>query len=158
MKFKVLGLDELEKDFKNDFKSGSVEFGYGEKSGSHPKSGMKYSDIAYISEWGASIKVYGNDGTIPKRPFFSETIDKFNINGAEIEHGMLSKGVLKTKWIIDTLCSNIKADIKESIKYWKEPKNARLTVRKKGFDDPLVETGGLGEACVKQGDIKFENL
>lgn len=154
-KLKFLGFDELEKAFQEDFKSGKVEFGYGEKSGTHPSGKITYADIAYISEWGAHINVFGNDGFIPKRPFFSDVVDNFHINTREIEHGMLVKGVFRTAWVIDTICENLQLKIKYSILDWETPPNARLTIRKKGFDNPLVETGGLAEAAKKQGDIQF---
>lgn len=154
-KLKILGFEDLEKAFAEDFKSGVVEFGYGEKSGTHPSGKMKYSDIAYISEWGANINVFGNDGYIPKRPFFSTVVDDFNINTREIEHGMLAKGVFRTTWVVNTICDNIKLKIKYTIRDWSEPQNARLTVRGKGFNDPLVETGGLADAAVKQSEIKL---
>lgn len=33
--------------------------------------------------------------------------------------------------------------LKESILEWKTPDNAPLTIKLKGFDDPLIETGSL---------------
>lgn len=151
--FKVLGLDELEKEFKKDFKSASVEFGYGENSGMHPSGKISYEDIAYASEWGADINVFGNDGEIPPRPFFSLAVDEYTFRSGEIEYGMMRKGVFRSAWVVERLCEEFQYKLAEVIAEWKEPRNARLTVRKKGFNNPLVETGGLAKAAKKQGEI-----
>ena len=154
MRFKVSGLDDLEKAFREDFKSACVEFGYGPKSGKHSRSGVDYSYIAHVSEWGGVVNVYGYDGIIPPRPFFSETIDNYIPRTGEVEHGMIRNGVFRSEWVVDTICADLRYALKETIAEWSDPPNAPLTIERKGFNDPLVETGKLWNAAVKQGKVE----
>lgn len=162
-RFKVKGIDGLIQTFKRDFKSASVEFGYGRKSGKPKRSSRKgmpdrgditYADIANMAEWGAEIDVFGNVGVIPMRPFFSEAVDNFKINEGEIKFGMIRNGVLQSKWIVDVMCENLKYQIKYEIENGNWAPNEPLTIRLKGSDKPLVETGGLGDAAVQQQKVR----
>lgn len=162
-RLKVKYIDGLIQDLSRDFKSASVEFGYGRKSGKHNRSGrnnmpargeINYSDIAYISEWGSPVNVFGNEGNIPSRPFFTFAYDSFNINEGEIKYGMLRNGVLQSEWIVNTLCDNFRYEIKRAIENGGWEANARLTVRLKGRNSPLIETGGLADAAVQQQKVR----
>lgn len=95
----------------------------------------------------------------PARPFISTTLD----NGRKIYTTMLVDsmraalvggsgrdrlGRFKTPTVnVDTLLSEIgeeiRRDMQAYIRGWFDPENADSTVARKGFDDPLVETGAM---------------
>ena len=67
---------------------------------------------------------------------------------------MIRNGVFRPEWVVDTICSDLRYALKETIAEWSDPPNAPLTIERKGFNDPLVETGKLWNAAVKQGKVE----
>ena len=106
----------------------------------HPEEpfGLDLPSIANIQEYGAP------EANIPPRPFMSETFRTTRVYQAfKAGLDLLFRGVATDpghsiwtqagKFLAKEMSGNI-AD-------WSEPANAPRTVAKKGFDDPLIETG-----------------
>lgn len=79
---------------------------------------------------------------IPPRPFMRNAIDK---NGSE--WGDVFKKAIKQTGSIDQalviLGEKVKESIQDSIRTFADPPNAKSTIKKKGFDAPLRDTGTL---------------
>ena len=158
IKFKIKGLNELEKEFRNNFKSASVEWGYGPNSGYH-EDGRPYSEIAAAHEYGAPRnKMYnnkfGHPAPIPQRDFFTQTIEGVDVLPKAIDRLTTRKGVFDSKRAVEFVIESLKLRLKEVIDYGNFEPNSEATIAKKGFNKPLVETGGLADAAKVQGEIK----
>lgn len=88
-----------------------------------------------VAEYGA----YNEFGTskIPERPFmrtsFDESIDLFmQFNPFEDNTQHISSSYI--------------GKVQETIEQWSTPENAESTIKQKGFNDPLVNTGRLKES------------
>lgn len=102
------------------------------------KGDVSVAQAAYWNEYGTA--------TIPARPFFRNTIaekqDEWADNAASIlQHtgGDVSKALA-------FIGEDVKGDIVETIQNFMEPENAPSTVKKKGFNKPLIDTDGLWKA------------
>lgn len=110
----------------------------------HPRSKQPLNRIAVINEFGApSPTGRKRKGAIPARPAVTTTLrrNKFKYYGMM---GAAAKKFLKNKssgaqQIARTLAA-IVWDVQYAIENWSDPPNAARTIRRKGFDDPLVET------------------
>lgn len=86
---------------------------------------------------------------IPPRPFLRYTFDHYLDNWTELAADLAFKVFIREINYQDTfpiLGDAIVKDIKRTIKEFSEPKNAPLTIAKKGFDDPLIEKGELRDS------------
>ena len=109
-----------------------------------------YSDgkpIAYIS----LIQEFGTaDGRIPARPHHREWFDsKINIMKNLIikEMNAIHEGKISFDDMLATLGEYGKNELKNVIIKKSTPPNAPATVRKKGFNDPLIETGKMRDSA-----------
>ena len=103
-----------------------------------PPGGLNLPSIALIQEMGAP------EANIPERPFMTETFRTsgafqfakralqliFRGAGTDVRHSLFSR-----------LGKFVALEMSRNIKDWSEPANAPKTVAKKGFNDPLIETG-----------------
>ena len=107
----------------------------------HPRSEKPYSYIAAINEFG------NEDLHIPPRPFMRESTPKFREAMVRIllDHDY-EKYPHLTARDVEELKQTFKDILGESIRNFSSPPNAPRTVKRKGFNDPLVETGGLQDA------------
>lgn len=84
---------------------------------------------------------------IPARPYIRSTVDQ-NADDyhrhAETLTGLMLDGELDKFEALSLMGQKIEADIKNQIINISSPPNARSTIRKKGSDNPLVDTGLLG--------------
>lgn len=159
IKFKIKGLNELEKEFRDNFKSASVEWGYGPNSGYH-EDGRPYSEIAAAHEYGAPRnKMYnnklGHPAPIPQRDFFTQTVERTGkLLQPEKEIIVIKKGIFNSKRLIEYIVKSLQMTLASVINYGNFEPNSEATIAKKGFNKPLVETGGLADAAKVQGEIK----
>jgi hypothetical protein len=96
----------------------------------------------------AAIAVWNEYGTsrIPARPFMRSTLDRRSAAYDRQMEKIFTKvmtGKVNVLTGLATLGKQIAKDISNSIDKWKKPPNAISTIKKKGFNDPLVETGEL---------------
>ena len=99
------------------------------------------SSVAAFNEFGTS--------RIPARPFIRTTFEQ---NQARYFRSMAQRlgSIMRGKSDFDTQLERIGAlviaDLKASIAGWSDPPNAESTIRSKGFNNPLVETGAMMNA------------
>lgn len=139
-------LQEIQKSIE---KSKSVDIGWDENA--------RYEDgksIAYV----ASIQEFGNDenrymntpnGTpapIPPRPFFrSLVVDKKASWGGEIATKVQESNFDSGK-ALNEVGKMVSEQLKEKIVSFDTPPNAALTVKLKGFNDPLIDSGQMRDS------------
>lgn len=86
---------------------------------------------------------------IPRRPFLRDTWE-LNVGKWSELIGNLAFEVfmcrMKPAEFYQRLGDRVVDDIKRTIKEFDEPGNAALTVEKKGFNDPLIETGKMRDS------------
>ena len=103
----------------------------------------RYDDgtpVAAVAAWNE----FGTE-TIPERPFFRRAIAKMEEEGLA---KVLGKGIDRERLVIDRrVADKIGAyaaeQVQQSITDLKEPPNAPETIRRKGSDDPLIDTGRM---------------
>lgn len=113
--------------------SGSVEVGFIDKA-TYP-DGTSVAAVAAFNEFGTSKS--------PPRPFFRNTIQKnsrkwpINLATALKANGCDASAAL------DLVGQEVQEEIQESIRSNTPPPNAESTVKAKGFDRPLIDTGHM---------------
>ena len=139
-----------------DFGNTSIEVGWVQAGQRHADTKLTVPQLAAVQEYGA---VAGHGAVIPPRPMLRTTVRKRGkqwIAQAEA----LSKQVLKGKKINAEeifgalVADDVKAMINDS-KNWIP--NATATVRRKGKNTPLIDTGAMRDAVdyrVHKGKIK----
>lgn len=95
------------------------------------------------SNFASDHEVAAHTITIPPRPFFRTTIKE-----GEKHWGKDLGKVLKDKdydavAALNAMGEEIKGEIQESIRDWTAPPNAKSTIAKKGFNDPLFGDGTM---------------
>ena len=90
--------------------------------------------------------------TIPARPFFRYTISRHNRDWADTLAAELRNTKMNAKLSLEITGKVIKGDIQSEIVSFDDPPNATSTVRSKGFDKPLIDTGDL----LKSVDYQFK--
>jgi len=81
--------------------------------------------------------------TIPPRPFFRSMIaDEKPYWSSDLRHALNEYNYNAHK-ALDSMGQLIVADLQKSIKDFTTPANAPSTIARKGFDDPLVDTGHM---------------
>ena len=99
--------------------------------------GESVAQVAYWNEYGTA--------TIPARPFFRNTIAEKQDEWAEKAAELLKQSD-DTSHVLALIGEGVKGDIVETIQNFREPENAPSTVKRKGFDKPLIDTGDLWRA------------
>lgn len=110
-------------------------------AGAHP-SGATMAEIAAFQEFGTR--------SIPARPFLRTTLEENlakyqRLAGRELSKA-LQPGGRTVKQVVNRLGLKIVADIQKKIVAIRTPPNAPSTIRQKGFDNPLIETGRLRQS------------
>lgn len=125
---------------------GSVELKVGVMSGAtNPKSSIPVAEYATYNEYGAHIETDTKSFDIPARSFLRGTLD---LNEDRYVSGLaqtLAEGV-DPEIALELLGQVIEDDVKQAIETWEDPPNSPRTIRKKGRDMPLRDTGSLYRA------------
>lgn len=96
----------------------------------------------------AQVGFWNEFGTVnaPPRPFFRTAIENNNSEWASV----LARAVVyydyNAKQALGALGVKMAEDVTQSIVGWQSPENAPYTVKKKGFNKPLIETGDLSRS------------
>lgn len=81
--------------------------------------------------------------TIPPRPFFRTMIAENSPQWGET----LGKQLVATNYNVNRslrlMGTEMKGQLQDSIRNWSTPSNAPSTIRKKGFNDPLIDSGEM---------------
>lgn len=156
-------LDDHEKVLK-ELNGYTVEAGwfasarYQASKGSSPNMvGVPVAKIAMINEFGATIKKNNNGKhsviVIPARPFMREAVQKFKQERIQKQAAIVRQLLamkIKPEQAMAQIGLVMENCIVESIKNFKEPKNAPSTVKKKGFDKPLIDTGQMWQSVASK--------
>lgn len=94
----------------------------------------------------AEHALYNEFGTarIPARPAWRTTLDRFQKKYDNLMLDAIDNAILGKESIVVGLQrfgTAVKEDLQKAITNWKKPPNAPSTIAKKGFNDPLIETG-----------------
>lgn len=118
------------------------------------KAGVMQANMvtrAKVNEFGNPDNIFfGNPkikAPIPERPFIRPAIEGRR-NVRDYENAMAEQIIGDLDTVdLDSLLTVLGEAVKEKIQLniidKSEPRNAEFTVNRKGFDDPLIETGGL---------------
>lgn len=127
----------------------------------HSETGENYAKIAFWNEFGTksagklvSFMVQGQKITVPhkgmpSRPFFRTMISKEKGTwGDKIARGLKTEKFTSEE-VLGIVGADIKTALQTSIQGWTEPPNTALTIRKKGFNKPLIETGNMWKHAIE---------
>lgn len=88
----------------------------------------------------ASIQEFG-DGKIPPRPFFRLMVAEKSGSWPEAIRLNLKATDYDAHKTLDRMGQGVKSQLQDSIKTLTDPPLAPSTVKRKGFDKPLIDTG-----------------
>ena len=115
------------------------------------ENGVAIAVVALWNEFGTS--------TIPERPFWRPALRKVRPKVRRMILERARKGIKPSypyrhagndRLLAQAVASLIIKEVRKYIEDLKEPPNALATIQKKGFDDPLVWTGRLGQAVMSE--------
>lgn len=98
-------------------------------------NGESVAMVAFWNEYG--------EGVIPPRPFFRQTVFNQKSNWVSSTTNLMKIHNDPEK-VMGLMGEHMKGQIVQSINTWTDPPNSEYTVKKKGFNAPLRETGLLG--------------
>lgn len=112
-----------------------VRVGIIEQANYEGSDGESVAQVAFWNEYGTA--------TIPPRPFFRNTIAEHKDEWPKQAAEMLEANGGGVRQTLELMGEGVKGQIVETIQAFREPPNATATVKKKGFDKPLIDTGTL---------------
>lgn len=116
----------------------------GIKAQDKPAKTVGMAQLAYWLEYGT------NDGKIPPRPFFRNTVEKRSKEWLDFIVKELKDTNLQIKKSINNLGSKIQGNLQKEIVDLQEPPNAPSTIKQKGRSNPLIDTGEMRDS------VKFQ--
>ena len=128
-----------------------AEIGIRAESGPHPNGdGISMVAVGTIQEFGAPDAVY----PIPERSFLRRTLDIYSriytnaiVDGIKAGVGT-SHADRVVREAVKTTAKYYRNDVLKRIDDKINPPNAPMTIKRKGFDHPLIETGAMKKAIV----------
>lgn len=124
-----------------------IAIGVNEDEGSvqYAKNGATIAEVALINELGAPR------ANIPARPFIRDTIDRKDNFRKEIRQAVRAIGWgLMPEEALAHVGEEAVREVRETLEQYSSPPNAPSTIRKKGENNPLIETHML------QGAINYK--
>ena len=110
----------------------------GSKAAPKTQAALSVAQVAFWNEYGTI--------TAPSRPFFRTTIKAQSKEwGAKLSAAVVQYNY-DGKLALAALGQSMRDDIENAIAQWAAPGNAPLTIKIKGFDKPLVDTGVMQRA------------
>lgn len=97
--------------------------------------GESVAQVAFWNEYGTA--------TIPPRPFFRNTIAEHKDEWPKQAATLMEANGGDVRQTLELMGEGVKGQIVETIQDFREPPNATATVKQKGFDKPLIDTGTL---------------
>ena len=98
------------------------------------KSKANWSETATVGEYNVNI---------PPRPFLRNAIRENSPDWADQIANLLQSNNYNAKRVLRLMGPEIVGQVQDSIDKLMDPPNAPSTVRKKGFDNPLIESGKM---------------
>lgn len=115
--------------------TGKVRVGIIEQANYDGSDGESVAQVAFWNEYGTA--------TVPPRPFFRNTIAEHKDEWPKQAAALLEANGGDVRQTLELMGEGVKGQIVETIQAFREPPNAAATVKKKGFDKPLIDTGTL---------------
>lgn len=146
MQIEIKGGDKWEKVLdeiaKRASQGGVVKIGFLE--GAKYPNGTPVAEVAAKNEFGDPQNTYeGRRAPIPSRPFFRNAISE----NKGLWPGMIATIAKVQKFdthkVLGQMAEIIKGEIQLEILKMSDPPNSRITIEKKGFNKPLVETAHM---------------
>ncbi|EAM6855285.1 DUF1073 domain-containing protein [Salmonella enterica] len=117
----------------------TLHFHYNEKTGEIGHRFVK----AGKGNFAQDVVIPEHTVTIPPRPFFRKMIEHKSPEWGEKMATLLRANDFDTATALVYMGEHIKGQLQMFIRDWKRPPNAASTVRQKGFNNPLIETGHM---------------
>lgn len=117
-------------------RSASLSVGVLEGSTSYP-DGQSVAMVAATNEFGNPTN------NQPPRPFFRQTINQKSDSWANTFGKAMEFTKGDVRQALELLGQRIVGDIQQTIDDFRDPPNADSTIKKKGFDKPLIDTGHM---------------
>lgn len=99
---------------------------------------LPVAQVAYWNEYGTE--------NIPPRPFFRKTIAENSSEWGKQVGQLLKANNYDADAALNKMGEHIKGQLTESILSYEDPPNAPSTIRKKGFNAPLRDTGTMARS------------
>ena len=112
-----------------------VRVGIIEQANYEGSDGESVAQVAFWNEYGTA--------TIPPRPFFRNTIAQHKDEWPKQAAALMEANGGDVRQTLELMGEGVKGQIVETIQNFHTPPNAASTVKKKGFDKPLIDTGTL---------------
>jgi hypothetical protein len=123
----------------------SVEVGFFPED-IHPKNNVPVASVAFTNEVGDPLNTFeGHPAPIPPRPFMRQTEAESSPEWGKAFFSGLKAVQYHSAPAMKGLGNLIQMQIRNSIFNWASPMNSPVTIRLKGLDDPLVETGFMAD-------------
>lgn len=100
-----------------------------------PRKPISVARVALANEFGGKNR--------PPRPFMRTTVKLKKKKWRKIVQDLLPQYMNNVKSLFEKLGDYCKEDLEEMIRDWSVPPNAPSTIKKKGFNDPLVDSGQM---------------
>lgn len=127
-----------------------AEIGIPSQAGEHPNGDISMVKVAAIQEFGAPDA----PNPIPQRSFLRSTLNIYRriytdgiVNGIKNGVGTSHANRVVRKAVMDA-ARHYRTDIIRRIDDKIRPPNAPMTIARKGFDHPLIETGAMKKAII----------
>ena len=122
-----------------------ISISVGIHDGVKNKKGVSLPAIAYINEFGSNKK------NIPARPFMRTATDKFKRDVLRHSANPFRKldydnVIVSLKWSLQHMGVQFATLMRKEIREFSKPPNAPSTIKRKGFDDPLIHNKDLYNA------------
>lgn len=112
-----------------------VRVGIIEQANYDGSDGESVAQVAFWNEYGTA--------NIPPRPFFRNTIARHKDEWPKQAAALMEANGGDVRQTLELMGEGVKGQLVETIQDFREPPNAAATVKKKGFDKPLIDTGTL---------------
>jgi hypothetical protein len=112
-------------------RGGSLKVGF--LAGATYPDGKPVAMIAAIHNWGAPAR------NIPPRPFFTNMIVKYGPGWPQLIRDQLRATNYDARETMNRVGAVLVGQLKQSIRDTNEPPLAPATIRRKGFDKPLID-------------------
>lgn len=111
---------------------------------------LTIADVAAVNEWGSE------DGHIPERSYLRSTFDEnkgkySNMLDRGLGEAIDQRGDFdKVHDTLELVGERVKRDVQRKIREFDDPPNAPATIKRKGADNPLIDTGRLRQSIDSQ--------
>lgn len=136
------GSDDIMKaleDIAKKMNAGAVEVGFME--GATYPDGTSVPAVAFWNEFG-----HGGKFPSPPRPFFRNMIAKESPSWPDKMAKLAEATNFDGKKVLALMGEDIKGALEESIVEFSDPPNAASTIKAKGFNKPLIDTGHMKDS------------